>query len=201
MEEHQDRIRKIVFVALFAALISVFGIISVPVPGTPIPIVLQNMLVILTSLILGAKLGVLSVALFLFAGLIGLPVFSGGGGGLARILGPTGGFLYGYLLASFTSGLIVGKSETDKKTQILRLFVASFLGFAVLYIPGIIHFMLVLNKTFSQTLKLAVLPYLIPDTAKACIAPLIAYPLKKNIKIVFNAQKTADKDAKDESKQ
>ena len=81
MEDYSFKTRKIVFVALFAALIAVFGIVAVPVPGTPVPIVLQNMLVILTSLVLGKKLGVLSVALLLFTGLIGLPVFSGGGGG------------------------------------------------------------------------------------------------------------------------
>ena len=107
MEDYSLKTRKIVFVALFAALIAVFGIVAVPVPGTPVPIVLQNMLVILTSLVLGTKLGVLSVALFLFTGLIGLPVFSGGGGGLARFLGPTGGFLYGYLLASFISSVFI----------------------------------------------------------------------------------------------
>ena len=199
MEDYSFKTRKIVFVALFAALIAVFGIVAVPVPGTPVPIVLQNMLVILTSLVLGTKLGVLSVALFLFTGLIGLPVFSGGGGGLARFLGPTGGFLYGYLLASFISGLIAGKAS--KSNKLLRLFLASFAGFVVLYIPGIIHFSLVLNKTLSQTLKLAVIPYLLPDTIKAFVAPLIAYPLRKNISTLFNAQPIVEEHGDDESKQ
>ena len=199
MEDYSFKTRKIVFVALFAALIAVFGIVAVPVPGTPVPIVLQNMLVILTSLVLGTKLGVLSVALFLFTGLIGLPVFSGGGGGLARFLGPTGGFLYGYLLASFISGLVAGKAS--KSNKLLRLFLASLAGFTVLYIPGIIHFSLVLNKTLSQTLKLAVIPYLLPDAIKAFIEPLIAYPLRKNISTLFNAQPIVEEHGNDESKQ
>ena len=199
MEDYSFKTRKIVFVALFAALIAVFGIVAVPVPGTPVPIVLQNMLVILTSLVLGTKLGVLSVALFLFTGLIGLPVFSGGGGGLARFLGPTGGFLYGYLLASFISGLVAGKAS--KSNKLLRLFLASLAGFTVLYIPGIIHFSLVLNKTLSQTLKLAVIPYLLPDAIKAFVAPLIAYPLRKNISTLFNAQPIVEEHGDDESKQ
>lgn len=188
MSDYSNKIRNVVFVALFASLISVFGFISIPIPGTPIPIVLQNMLVVLTSLLLGCARGCLSVALFLILGLIGLPVFSGGGGGLARFLGPTGGFLYGYLVAAIISGSIARFPQGDKKTSLVRLYIASFLGFIFLYVPGVIHFMIVLNKTFSQTMALAVLPYLPLDAVKACVTPLIAYPLRKTITSVLGSQ-------------
>ena len=89
-----------IFVPLFAALITISGFIAFPLPGTPVPIVLQNMMPILASGLLGGLYGTASTALFLIAGLLGLPVFSGGRGGLAHLLGPTGGFLIGYLAAA-----------------------------------------------------------------------------------------------------
>lgn len=201
MSDYSNKIRNVVFVALFASLISVFGFISIPIPGTPIPIVLQNMLVVLTALILGAGRGSLSVGLFLLLGLIGLPVFSGGGGGLARFLGPTGGFLYGYLVAAIVSGSIARFPQGDKKTSLVRLYIASFLGFIFLYVPGVIHFMIVLNKTFSQTMALAVLPYLPLDAVKACTAPLIAYPLRKTIISVLEPQNGTEETSINEPEQ
>ncbi len=99
--------KNIVFTALFAALTAACGFISIPLPGTPIPIVLQNMMVVLSGMILGPVLGTASTVLFILAGVLGLPVFSGGTGGIAKIMGPTGGFIIGYAIASLVSGLIL----------------------------------------------------------------------------------------------
>lgn len=150
-----NKVKSITFVALFTALIAVCGFISIPVPGTPIPIVLQNMMVVLVGLLLGPLMGTCSTLLFLLLGAVGLPIFSGGGGGIARFLGPTGGFLYGYLLATLVSGLIARTPKIDKKTPLWILIIASFLGYVVMYIPGVIHFMLTMNATFSKTLLFA----------------------------------------------
>ena len=154
--------KKIVFTALFAALTAVCGFISIPVPGTPIPIVLQNMLVVLTGLMLGPVWGVAATVLFLAAGALGLPVFSGGTGGFARLMGPTGGFLYGYALA----------------TPVIRLVLATVLGFVVMYIPGVLHFMRVMDKTFSQTMTLCVIPYIPGDIVKMVVAVLLSSKLR-----------------------
>ncbi len=170
--------KKIVFTALFAALIAVSGFISIPIPGTPIPIVLQNMLAVLTGLMLGPVWGTLSTALFFVAGLLGLPIFSGGTGGISRLMGPTGGFLYGYVLATLAAGMIAQRPVYGKKTSLLRLILATVFGFVVMYIPGVIHFMLVMNKTFTQTLTLCVLPYIPGDLIKMVIAILLAAKLR-----------------------
>lgn len=170
--------KKIVFTALFAALIAVCGFISIPIPGTPIPIVLQNMLAVLTGLMLGPVWGTLSTALFFVAGLLGLPIFSGGTGGISRLMGPTGGFLYGYVLATLATGMIAQRPVYGKKTSLLRLILATVFGFVVMYIPGVIHFMLVMNKTFTQTLTLCVLPYIPGDLIKMVIAILLAAKLR-----------------------
>ncbi len=170
--------REIVFTALFAALIAVCGFISIPVPGTPIPIVLQNMLVVLTGLMLGPVWGVASTGLFLVAGALGLPVFSGGTGGIARLMGPTGGFLYGYALATLVSGMIAQRPKYGVRTPVLRLVLATVLGFVVMYIPGVIHFMRVMDKTISQTMTLCVIPYIPGDIVKMVVAILLSSKLR-----------------------
>lgn len=170
--------QKMIYVALFAALISVCGFISIPVVGTPVPIVLQNMLVVVTGLMLGPAWGSFATLLFLGAGALGLPIFSGGTGGIARFLGPTGGFLYGYALATLVSGLISQKPCYGKKTSVFRLVLATVLGFVVMYIPGVLHFMFSMNKTFSQTLALCVIPYIPGDVVKMVVAILLASKLR-----------------------
>lgn len=170
--------KKIVFTALFAALTAVCGFISIPVPGTPIPIVLQNMLVVLTGLMLGPVWGVAATVLFLAAGALGLPVFSGGTGGFARLMGPTGGFLYGYALATLVAGLIAQRPKYGARTPVLRLVLATVLGFVVMYIPGVLHFMRVMDKTFSQTMTLCVVPYIPGDIVKMVVAVLLSSRLR-----------------------
>lgn len=188
--------KKIVFTALFAALTAVCGFISIPVPGTPIPIVLQNMLVVLTGLMLGPVWGVCATLLFLLAGALGLPVFSGGTGGIARLMGPTGGFLYGYALATLAAGTIAQRPRYGRKDSAIRLIVATVSGFVVMYVPGVIHFMRVIDKTFGQTMALCVVPYIPGDTVKAVLAILISAKLRKaSASYIFNDEKYDGQDA------
>lgn len=170
--------KKIVFTALFAALIAVCGFISIPIPGTPIPIVLQNMLTVLTGLMLGPVWGTLSTVLFLVAGALGLPIFAGGTGGVAKLMGPTGGFLYGYALATLITGIIAQRPVYGKKTPLIRLILATVCGFVIMYIPGVIHFMRVMDKTFTQTMTLCVIPYIPGDIVKMILAILLAAKLR-----------------------
>lgn len=192
-----NKVKSITFVALFTALIAVCGFISIPVPGTPIPIVLQNMMVVLVGLLLGPLMGTCSTLLFLLLGAVGLPIFSGGGGGIARFLGPTGGFLYGYLLATLVSGLIARKPKIDKKTPLWILIIASFLGYVVMYIPGVIHFMLTMNATFSKTLTLCVIPYIPLDLVKMVLCIAIAATLRqKCAKVLFESDDISEDESK-----
>ena len=135
-------ILKISFIALFAAIICIGCFLRIPLG--PVPIVLQNALCILTSAILGSFLGGIPTALFLLAGLIGLPVYAGGTSGIAVWAGPTGGFLLGYLLGAVVTGFIAGRpSVSDKKfswKNLIRITIAIFAGMVILYVPGIIHF-------------------------------------------------------------
>ena len=130
------------FIALFAAMICVGCFIAIPIGA--VPIVIQNALCILTAVMLGGIWGGAPTALFLLAGLIGLPVYSGGKSGIAVWMGPTGGFLLGYLLGAVVAGFIAGKpSVLEKKitaVTVIRVSLGMITGMVLLYVPGVIHF-------------------------------------------------------------
>ena len=180
---------KISFIALFAAIIC-FGCF-IRIPLGVIPIVLQNALCILCAVLLGGVLAGAPAALFLIAGLIGLPVYSGGTGGLAVWLGPTGGFLPGYLLGAVAAGFIAGKpSVTEKKLTVkvvVRVSAAVVTGLVILYIPGVIRFSywataagkVPADKTaLAYTMAACVIPYIPGDILKAVIAIPVALKLR-----------------------
>ena len=177
------------FIALFAAIICVGCFIKIPV-GV-VPIVLQNVLCILTGVLLGGFFGGAPAALFLLAGLIGLPVYSGGSGGIAVWLGPTGGFLPGYLLGAFVAGLIAGKpSVAEKKISVktvVRVSVAVIAGMVILYIPGVIRFAYWASSNgkipedstaLAYTMAACVIPYIPGDIIKTVVAVPVALKLR-----------------------
>ena len=170
---------KIAFTALFAALTAAGAFIAIPVG--PVPIVLQNLLALLSGLVLGPVLGSAAVGLYLLAGLLGFPVFSGGGGGIARFAGPTGGYLIGYLLAALTAGLIAGKPKAEASVKVfnIRVIIAVIAGFLVIYIPGLIWLKTRLNLDWIKTFITGIIPFLIGDALKGIAAVLIAPRLRR----------------------
>ncbi len=185
--------KSLVFVALFAALTAACGFISFPTPVTVVPIVLQNMMAVINGLLLGPVLGTASTVLFIVVGILGLPVFSGGTGGLVKLTGPTGGFIIGYAIASLVAGLILGRPRIDKVRPVWRIAVASVCAFVIMYVPGVIHFMRVMEKTFSETMALCVTPFIIGDTIKIIVSILVTIPLRKTVATyVFNDDVTED---------
>lgn len=173
------------FVALFAAIICVGAFFRIPIGS--VPIVLQNMLCILTSVIAGGCIGFLPTAIFLFAGLIGLPVYSSGLVGFAAWMGPTGGFFPGYLISALISSLIAGTpSILEQRTSpknILRVSIAVIVGMVIMYYPGVLHFALwaLMNSkvpegktVFDWTLATCVFPFILGDVIKTVTAIVVA---------------------------
>ena len=179
------KILKLVFVALFAALISAGAFIAVPIG--PVPIVLQNFFALLSGLVLGPVLGTAAVGLFLAAGIIGAPVFANNGSpmGIARLLGPSGGFLFGYLLSALVAGLIVGFPRPGIKTPVWRIVLAVVAGLLVVYIPGLIRLKFVMNIDWRKTFVVGFVPFMIGDTIKGVIAGLISPRLRRSIAQLF----------------
>lgn len=179
----------IAIIALFSAIISIGCFLRIPLG--PVPIVLQNALCILTGAILGSYLGGAPTALFLIAGLIGLPVYSGGTSGIAVWVGPTGGFLPGYLIGAVVCGFIAGRpSVTEKKISwkvALRVSLGIIAGMLILYVPGVFHFArwaqnagkVPADKTaFAFTMGACVLPYLPGDALKIIVAIPVALKVR-----------------------
>jgi biotin transport system substrate-specific component len=164
--------------ALFAALIAAGTFISIPLPFTPVPVVLQNLFSLLAGLVLGPVLGGAAVGLYLLAGIAGAPVFAGATGGIARLLGPTGGFLAGYLLSALTGGLICGRPRRGVRLPLWRLILAVLAGLLVIYAPGLIRLRFALDS-WGKALAAGFIPFIAGDAVKGILAVLAAPRLRR----------------------
>lgn len=171
--------KRVVFVALFAALTAACGFISIPMPVTVVPIVLQNMMAVVNGLVMGPVWGTLATVLFILVGMVGLPVFSGGTAGIARLVGPTGGFIIGYAIASAVGGLILGRPRIEKKEKVWKIGVATVASFFIMYVPGVAHFMRVMGASFGEAMAMCVTPFVVGDVIKAVVCVIIAGPIRK----------------------
>ncbi|MDR2553324.1 MAG: biotin transporter BioY [Treponema sp.] len=165
-----------VLTALFAALIAGGTFVSVPLPFSPVPVVLQNLFTVLAGLVLGPVLGPAAAALYLAAGALGFPVFAGAAGGIAHFAGPTGGFLAGYFLAALAAGLACGKPGVPAPRG--KIIFAAALGFLVIYVPGLI-WLKQFTGNWAGALTAGFFPFLPGDAAKAFIAVTAAPRLRR----------------------
>jgi biotin transport system substrate-specific component len=171
MNERQG-LRMMVFGALMAALMAVGAYLSIPVG--PVPIVLQNMFVLLAGLLLGSRWGAASVAVYLLAGAVGLPVFAGGLGGVGRLVGPTGGYLLGYLPAVWVAGFISEKTQGRIVGDVVAMACAS----TVVYACGVSWLKVLTAMTWSKTLVVGLYPFIVGDMLKIAAAAVIARALR-----------------------
>jgi len=163
--------RDVVFVALFAALIAALGYI--PLINLPIgvPITAQSLGVMLCGTVLGAKRGALAVLLFLLLVFAGLPLLSGGRGGIALLASGSGGFLLGWPVGAFITGLIV---EHWRKTPMAIVATVASIGggIVVIYLFGVLGLMVNNDMTLSAAAT-AVLPFIPGDMVKTVIAGVV----------------------------
>jgi biotin transport system substrate-specific component len=171
-----ERLRMVVLASLMAALTAVGAYIYVPIG--PVPIILSTLFVILSGLLLGSRWGLTSMALYLLVGAIGLPVFAGGKGGFAHFMGPTGGYLFGYLFASWITGFI---SERSQGRMIVDVF-AVIIGSLVLYAVGVPWLKMVTQMSWTKALMVGVLPFLIGDAIKASAVVILARSVRPILK-------------------
>ncbi len=171
-----EKLRWMVLASLMAALTAVGAYIHVPIG--PVPIVLSTLFVVLSGLLLGSRWGLASMGLYLLVGAIGMPVFAGGKGGFAHFLGPTGGYLFGYLLASWITGFISEKSRGLLVLDILAVLVGSL----AIYGLGVPWLKMVTQLSWSKTLMVGVIPFLIGDAIKACVVVVLARSVRPILK-------------------
>lgn len=133
-------VKEIVCGGMFTALVAAGAFIKIPVPGMDY-FTLQFLFVLLAGMILGYKLGAISVGVYVLLGLCGLPIFAAGGG-IAYIFRPSFGYLVGFILAAFATGMIVDKSGIRGYVKYLM---AAFAGFVVTYGIGLVYKYMMLN--------------------------------------------------------
>ena len=163
---------KVASVGLAVALTAAAAQFTMPLPGTDVPFVFTPMAVMLTGAVLGSRLGALSQMLYLALGAAGFAVFTPDlrlPPGIARLVGPTGGYLMAYPFAAFLGGWL---AERGWDRRYLTSLAAMLAGLAVIYTGGVM-WRLGLLRAFDLTLATSVLPFLGPDIAKAAIAAAV----------------------------
>ncbi len=160
--------RRALAVLLGAALVAIAAQIAIPLPGTPVPMTLQPLAVLLVGALLGPGLGAGSMILYLALGAAGLPVFTPYGlPGLARLVGPTGGYLLAYPVAAFAVGKIAGDGR-----RVARLALAAAAGLVLIHLGGLAQ-LAILTGSGSGAVRLGTLPFLAGDLVKLVIAVLL----------------------------
>ncbi|WP_341350071.1 biotin transporter BioY [Clostridium akagii] len=142
--------RKIIMIALFAALTAIGSIITIPIG--PVPITLQNMFPMLAGLILGSEAGAMSQLIYVLLGIIGLPVFAGGTGGINSVFSPSFGYLLGFILAAFIIGKI---SEKAGKLTLIKSFIICIIGTITIYLIGIPYLYIILHNVLGEKITIA----------------------------------------------
>lgn len=168
-------LKQLTKMSICVALLCVSAYISFPLPFTPIMITAQTIVINLIALLLSPKQSAITVAVYILLGAVGLPVFSGGTAGIGRLLGPTGGFILGFLIAAPLISLAKGKTNSFKR----YLLVTVAIGMPVIYLFGTIQLALLNKISFAAALSAAVLPYILGDVLKCLAASYLGKVLNK----------------------
>lgn len=174
---------KLVLTGIFAAVVAVCSWVSIPLPFTQVPINLAILGVLLAGGLLGSKYGALSLIIYILIGAVGVPVFAGFGAGLGTLVGPTGGYIVGYVLCAAVAGLGASSSAASKisKHPSLRLAAFMALGVAACYTFGTIWYVLLMKTSLWVGLISCVFPFIPLDAIKIAGALFLVKRLHKLI--------------------
>ncbi|MGY6412056.1 MAG: biotin transporter BioY [Alkalilacustris sp.] len=165
---HDRLARKLLLAALGALLVAASAQVSVPM--WPVPMTLQTLAISVVGLTLGSRLAAASLTLYVAQGALGLPVFAGGAGGLHHLVGPTGGFLVGFIAMAWLTGRLV---EAGLGRGLMRLFVAAFLPALLLFVPGVLWLWAITPLALEQAVMLGAVPFQLGGLVKSALAAVI----------------------------
>ncbi len=166
----QLQTREVAYAALFASLIAASAFVAIPLG--PVPFTLQVLVVLLAGLVLGPRGGALAVGTYLVLGLVA-PVYAGGASGLGALFGPTGGYLWGFLLGAVTAGVVARRTGPG----FLGLTVAALAGLLPVYALGTAWLAVQLDLGPGAAIAAGALPFIAADLLKAGAAALAARSL------------------------
>ncbi|WP_026672892.1 biotin transporter BioY [Alkalihalobacterium bogoriense] len=175
MQNHNSKLRVIIICALFAALTAVMSQLTIPLPL--VPITAQTLAVGLTATIIGSRYGAIAMFCYMLLGAFGLPVFAEAKGGPQVLIGPTGGYIFSFIVTAYVTGLILEKT----KFNLLWALVANTVGMVVTLVIGTIHLKFVLDLSWTAAIGAGATPFIIGGLIKAFLASWIGITVRKRL--------------------
>lgn len=161
--------------ALMVAMNCISAYLIIPLPFSLSPIALQTMIVNLTGYVLNTKQAFMTMLVYLLVGLAGVPVFTGGSAGPGKLFGPTGGYLFGFLLTAVFLAYFKGEKYSFRRYALLGCII----GIPLIYAPGVIQLKLVTGMAWDKALMTGALPFIPLDIVKCLAAAVIAGPINR----------------------
>lgn len=180
----QENTRSLTMIAVMTAIIAIAAPFSIPIPISPVPISLTVLTAFMAAYLLGWKKGCIAYLIYLLLGLVGVPVFSNFTAGPAKLLGPTGGYLIGFIFMILISGFFFEKFQRKLLPSILGMV----LGLAVTYLFGTVWLAYQAQMDFVSALWAGVIPYLPADAIKIAIVLTVCPMLHKRLSFIQNVQ-------------
>lgn len=170
-----SQVRELTLSGVFVALLTVSAYLSFPLPFTPAKVTALTIMVNLVGFMMRPRQAAITMTVYLLLGAVGVPVFGAGAGGMDKLLGPTGGFYFGFWLAAVGISMLRGQSTNFKTCMLLGVC----LGMPVIYVGGCISMYMVAKVGLWKTLIMAVFPFIFGDVLKTFAAAFIAKQLRK----------------------
>ncbi|MGN1097291.1 MAG: biotin transporter BioY [Clostridia bacterium] len=188
MSKKRLRTQTITKIALLVACLSVSAYITIPLGFTPVSLTLQTLIVNMIAILLTPWESFTALLVYILLGFVGLPIFSGGAGGPAKLFGPTGGYIFAFLISAPLMSWLKDyiRRAIDKfikntvASQVVAYTVnAIVIGMTIVYLIGTVYMKFLTGRTFSETLLLAVVPFIPLDIVKCVFAAVIGVPVKR----------------------
>ncbi|MFX3616289.1 MAG: biotin transporter BioY [Sporolactobacillus sp.] len=172
---NHSQIKNLILCALFAAITAILAQVAIPLPL--IPITCQTLAVGFTATILGSRYGMISMIIYAALGAIGLPVFSGMTGGFGALIGPSGGYIIGFIFTAWVTGFIMKRTTFNLPMAL----VANIVGMFVTLLFGMIQLKYVADLSWTKALALGVVPFILVGIIKALIASFLGIKVRQRL--------------------
>lgn len=182
MSESREKTMRLTHIALLIAMNCISAYLIIPLPFSQSPLALQTLIVNLVAFLLPPKDAAITMLAYIGIGLIGVPVFTGGTSGPGKMFGPTGGYIWAYVVAVYLMSMLKGKVYNFKRYSL----VAIVIGIPVIYLGGVLQLHGVTEMPWGAVITSGVLPFIPLDIVKSILAAVIARPLLRvaSIKII-----------------
>jgi len=168
--------KYIILSGLFAAIMALLAQISIPIPFSPVPITGQTFGVFLTGAILGGRWGAVSMLTYIFIGAIGFPVFSFAQGGMHMLLGPSGGYIWGFIPGSYLLGRFI-----EKRESYFSMLTGMIICIGAIHSLGALQLAIIAGLNLHQAILLGIIPFLPMDLLKAIAAAGFSLAVRRRL--------------------